>query len=167
MESAQSVQPRDRCILARMNEPSPWFLTVGILVAFPVLFVGIWSFVCVLLATMSGWSGMATRFKAPPDLRGVPLPSGWASRIGFVSYRGTLSFEATPQGLIARVMRLFPFHPPLLLPWRARALARGGGVFTAGTMTVEGGATFSLNETAFQSIERALNTGAATPFPRV
>ena len=153
-------------MFSRMSGSSPWILTAGILIAFPVLFVGIWSFVCVLLATMSGWSGLAARFKAPPDLRGTPLPSGWASRVGFVSYRGTLSFEATPEGLIARVMRLFPFHPPLLLPWRALSLTRGGGFFTAGTLTVEGGATFSLNEEAFQSVERALGGAVASPFPR-
>jgi hypothetical protein len=137
------------------SEP-PAFLFVLIPIAFAVMFTAIWSGVCGLLATVSGWRAMATNFRCPEGLRGTALASGYANRVGVVSYRATLSFEATPQGLIARVMRIFPFHPAVLIPWGAIQLQRGGGIFFAGTMTVAGGATFALNGDALGAIEQCL-----------
>jgi hypothetical protein len=66
-----------------------------------------------------------------------------------------MSFEATSKGLLVRVARLFPFHPPLLLPWQAIELTPSEGQRFAGVMTVAGGSTFSLNRDAFESIQRA------------
>lgn len=136
-------------------EPPPYLLP-AILVAFPIFFVGMWTLISAIIAAVSGWGAMATRYPLPPTQRGQSLPSGWAIRVGIANYRGTMSFEALPEGLVIRVMRLFPFHPPLLVPWRAIRLQRGGSLFAAGTMAVDGGATFSLNGDAFQSIEGAL-----------
>lgn len=128
-------------------------------VLFPVFgvlfFAGLWTGICALLATLSGWRGMARRFPCPEGLAGPRLRSGFASRVGFVNYRGVLSFEATPQGLVARVMRLFPFHPAVLIPWGAIQLQRDSGIFFAGSMRVAEGPTFGLNREALDAIEHA------------
>jgi hypothetical protein len=144
-----------------MQQSVPWFLVPGIVVAFAVVFTTIWTGVCALLATTSGWRSMAERYPCPEGLAGAPLASGYAVRVGLTSYRGVLSFEATPQGLVARVMRLFPFHRALLVPWGSIAMERGGGFLSAGTMRVAGGSDFSLNQDAYASIERARSAGGA------
>lgn len=144
-----------------MQPSPPWFLLPAILVGFPVFFVGMWTFVCALIAATAGWGAMAARYRAPPGFQGAGLPSGWANRVGVARYRGVMSFEAAPEGLVVRVSRFFPFHPALLVPWRAISLTRGGGLFSAGSMAVEGGSTFSLNGDAFDAIERALAGGGA------
>jgi hypothetical protein len=137
------------------SEPQP-ALIVAILVAFPVVFVAMWSFVCVVIAAVSGWRNMAPRFALPEGLVGTELASGYAIRVGIANYRGTLSFEAAPQGLIVRVMWLFPFHAPLLVPWEKLTLVEQRGFFSAGEMRVEGGSTFVLNDEAFASTRGAL-----------
>jgi len=144
-----------------MQPSPPWFLLLAILVGFPVFFVGMWTFVCALIAATAGWGAMAARYRAPPGFQGTGLPSGWANRVGVASYRGVMHFEAASEGLVVRVSRLFPFHPALLVPWRAIALTRGGGLFSAGSMVVDGGSTFSLNGDAFDAIEHALAGGGA------
>lgn len=146
------------------SEP-PAYLWVIILVGFPILFVGIWSFVCLIISSISGWSGMATRYRCPEGLQGTPLSSGFANMVGAASYRGVLRFEATPQGLIARVNRLFPLHPALLIPWGALRLQQGGGVFHAGEMHVADGSTFRLNSTALASIGQCLAAASGSPAP--
>lgn len=134
----------------------PGALVVALIaIGFPILFVGIWSLVCVVLAAASGWRSMLGAYRAPEGLRGVGLPSGFSCMVGGVSYRGTMSFEATPQGLLARVMVLFPFHPPLLIPWNALRLSTTGGVFFSGEMQVANGATFRLNSDALAAIGAA------------
>ncbi|MEZ4392748.1 MAG: hypothetical protein R3A48_16785 [Polyangiales bacterium] len=149
----------------------PGVLVVVLIAAgFPILFVGIWSLVCLTLSAASGWRSMRAAYPAPEGLRGAPLPSGFACAIGGVSYRGTTSFEATPQGLLARVMVIFPFHPPLLIPWSALRLTPTGSAFFAGEMQVAHGATFRLNADALASIgaaqAQALNPAPAWGGPR-
>lgn len=144
------------------DAPGQGLIVAILVVAFPIMFVGIWSFVCVILAAVSGWRAMRERYGAPAGLIGAPLASGFSAMVGVASYRGVLRFEATPQGLIARVMKLFPFHPPLLIPWNALRLTRGG-TFFAGTMEVLNGATFRLNSDALASIEAA-QRAASQPF---
>jgi hypothetical protein len=148
-------------------EPSqpPAYLWLIILVAFPVFFVGMWTFVCLIIASVSGWSGMAKHHRCPEGLQGTALSSGWANMVGVASYRGVLRFEASPQGLIARVSRLFPLHPALLLPWGALRLQRAGGIFFAGEMQVANGATFRLNNDALTAIEQALSHASGSPAP--
>lgn len=148
-------------------EPSqpPAYLWLIIVVAFPIFFVGMWTFVCLIISTVSGWSGMAKHYPCPEGLQGTPLSSGWANMVGVASYRGVLRFEATTQGLIARVSRLFPLHPALLIPWGALRLQRTGGVFHAGDMQVANGATFRLNNDALTSIEHSLAAASGAPAP--
>ena len=87
--------------------------------------------------------------------RSTALPSGHAVRIGVANYRGVLTFEAAPQGLIVRVAALFPFHAALLFPWEAISLRPAAGVWSAGALQVAGGSTFHLNGEALAAIERA------------
>lgn len=130
---------------------------LAIIVGFPVVFVAFWSLVSRLLAAMSGWSSMTETYRCPEGLEGTPLPSGMAVRVGMTRYRGgALTFEATTHGLIARVMRLFPFHPALLFPWGTIRVERARGAFYAGEMRVAGGSTFHLDDEAISSIERAM-----------
>lgn len=150
-----------------MQPSAPWYLVPAIVVGFAVMFSAIWSGVCGLLALSSGWRAMAERYPAPEGLQGASLETGYAVRVGLVSYRSVMSFEATPQGLVARVMRLFPFHPTLLIPWDALRLARTNGIFTAGTMTVRDGATFHLNSECFAAVEGALRAQGYQPAARV
>ncbi len=148
-------------------EPSqpPAYLWLFIVVVFPVFFIGMWTFVCFIISMVSGWRGMAERYRCPEGLQGTALSSGWFVMVGVASYRNVLRFEATPQGLIARVSRLFPLHPALLLPWSALRLQRTGGVFHAGDMHVADGANFRLNDDAFTAIEHAWNSVAGAPAP--
>jgi hypothetical protein len=146
------------------SEP-PAYLWVIILVGFPIAFVGMWTFVCLIISSVSGWSGMAKHYPCPEGLQGTSLSSGFANMVGVASYRGVLSFEATPQGLIARVSRLFPLHPALLIPWGAVRLQRSGGFFHAGEMQVAHGSSFRLNNDALTSIEGALAMASGAPAP--
>ena len=148
-------------------EPSqpPAYLWLILAVVFPIFFVGMWTFVCLIISAISGWSGMANRYRCPEGLQGHALASGWANMVGAASYRGVLRFEATPQGLIARVSRLFPLHPALLIPWGALRLQRGGAIFFAGEMQVADGSTFRLNNDALTAIEHALAAASGAPAP--
>lgn len=98
------------------EEPGP-LLLVFILVAFPIVFVGFWSFVCVLLSLLGGWWGLGGRFRTE-----LPQPSrtesGFYGALGFVNYKHTLEVGFPEDGLDLRVMSLFrPGHPPLRIPW--------------------------------------------------
>lgn len=138
-----------------MTPQPPLWLIPAIILGFLVFFVGLWSGISGVMALVSGWSSMAARYPCPPGLQGTPLDSGFAVRIGLASYRGVVSFSATPQGLIAEVMSLFPFHRSLLIPWSALSIKRGGGLFSAGEMQVRDGSTFHLNADALGAIEQA------------
>jgi hypothetical protein len=143
------------------TETPPWLIPL-IVTGFFAMFAAIWLLVCFLIALASGWRGMVGRFSLPDATRGEPLASGRVNRVGMARFRGVLSFEAHPDGLIARVLWLFPFHPPLLIPWSAIAMRAAPGVFlspgvfSAGELTVAQGPTFALNVEAFAAIERAM-----------
>lgn len=145
-------------------DPPAW-LPIAILVAFPIVFVGIWSFVCLIISLLSGWGAMSVNYRCPEGLVGEPLPSGFGNMVGVASYRGVLRFERIREGLIARVSRLFPSHPPLFFPWGAIQLSAGGGFF-AGQMQVRDGATFRLNRDAFDAIARSVPQAPAQPWGR-
>lgn len=96
----------------------PVWLVPLILLGFPFAFLGMWSFVCALLAVVSGYRALREhRIDRAAADEGEKLPTPWFSMIGWVSYRGILSFRASPAGLTLRVLRIFPFHPPIRVPW--------------------------------------------------
>lgn len=116
------------------TEPGPLALIL-ILLAFPLVFVGFWSAVCVMLSVVGGWSRLARRFATDQ-----PQPAGaqgsLGAMVGFVSYRGgVLEAGAAPDGLDLRVMTLFrPGHRPLRIPWE-QVEVQGEGSFLFGRWT--------------------------------
>lgn len=86
---------------------------------FPVIFIGLWLILCLLISMMSGWWQLAKQFSAnnPPSGKRFILQSG---KIGLARYNGCLFIYKSPEGLYISV--LFPFrlgHPPLFIPWQA------------------------------------------------
>lgn len=91
---------------------SPWFFA---------FFAVMWFGVSGLLAHLSGWSSMATRWRAPEDLAGERLRMQSAS-IGFryfpVGYGSCLTVTVSERGLGLRLWFIFRFlSPPLFIPW--------------------------------------------------
>ncbi len=99
--------------------PSQTVLVVAICIAFPIVFGAFWSLICGLLAVVSGYRPLLDfRIERSELDRDVLLPTPWFAMIGGASYRGgVLSLGASEAGLTLRVMRLFPFHPPIRVPW--------------------------------------------------
>jgi len=84
------------------------------LAVFPVMWVGITSFLSVL----GGWTRLARRYRT--DQRAdVPLQLT-SGRVGAVNYNNCLRVGFSGEGIHLRI--LFPFrvlHPPLFIPWSA------------------------------------------------
>ena len=102
-----------------MNTGTPfalWMIPL-ILIAFVVFFVVLWSFVCLVLSVIGGWSRLTKHYRA------TLAPEGKDHRfvfgmVGMASYRGTLNVRTAPQGLYLTVMPIFQIgHPPLFIPW--------------------------------------------------
>jgi hypothetical protein len=95
-------------------------------------FILIWSSVVYLLAWVSGWQQLARHYRSARPPSGQPWGGFWAM-IGPVSYRGTLTLQAAPEGLYLTMMVLFRLgHPTLLIPWHAikRHTNAPGSLFT-------------------------------------
>lgn len=106
-----------------------WLIPI-IVVAFCVLFVGIWSLVCWLIAVIGGWHRLARYYRADHEPLGQ-WHSGLFAMLGIASYRGTLSLKVCAEGLYLQVNPLFKIaHPPLLIPWRDIEMDASGGNFT-------------------------------------
>ena len=106
----------------------PGWLIASLVLGFPVAFVGIWSFVCAILAVGSGYRSLGKfRVERAAADEGETLPAPWFATIGLVSYRGgILTLRSSAGGLTLRVLRIFPFHPPIRVPWeRIREVASG------------------------------------------
>lgn len=103
-----------------------------VLLLFPVAFGVIWSSVVYLLAWVSGWQRLARHYRSARPPSGQPWGGFWAM-IGPVSYRGTLTLQAAPEGLYLTMMVLFRLgHPTLLIPWHhiKRRANAPGSLFT-------------------------------------
>ena len=91
---------------------SPWFLPG---------FVLIWVAITGLLATLSGWSSLATQFRADQTIEGERFRFASASlgrRWLPVSYGNCLFFTVAPGGLSLSILFLFRLlSPPLFVPW--------------------------------------------------
>src|SRR6187549_27662 len=98
---------------------APGWLVPAILLGFPIVFLGIWSFVCAILATVSGYRSLADfRIERAAADEGEELPTPWYAMIGLASYRGRiLTLRSSRAGLTLLVLRIFPFHPPIRVPW--------------------------------------------------
>jgi hypothetical protein len=99
------------------TDPAPPWLIPLIFVAFPIFFVAMWSFVCLLLSMISGWRKIAERFpgSATPTGTRFPMVTG---AVGVMGYRNCLKVHVAPEGLHIAVWKMFRFgHPPLFIPW--------------------------------------------------
>jgi hypothetical protein len=86
---------------------------------FPLAFVLLWCFVCLLLSFVSGWRRLALSYATDQPPHGTPFP--WQSgNVGFVQYRNCLNIYVAEDGLYLSVVWLFRLgHKPLLVPWSA------------------------------------------------
>ncbi|HEX5720410.1 MAG TPA: hypothetical protein VF179_29920 [Thermoanaerobaculia bacterium] len=91
----------------------------SLVLGFPIAFLGIWSFVCAILAIVSGYRSLAEfRIERAVADEGEELPTPWYAMIGWGSYRGgILTLRSSHDGLTLRIPRIFPFHPPIRVPW--------------------------------------------------
>lgn len=116
-----------------MESTSDGWLVASILVGFPIAFLAIWSFVCAIIATASGYRSLADfRIERAAADEGEMLPTPWYAMIGWASYRGgVLTLRSSHSGLTLRVLRIFPFHPPIRVPWD-RVREDGGSILLDG-----------------------------------
>jgi hypothetical protein len=92
---------------------------------FVIAFVGLWSFVCVLLSHIGGWASLAEHYRCQEPFLG----SCWRMQRGefrwFIAYNNCLMVGADPRGLFLGVFVLFRLgHPPLFIPWRDISVSR-------------------------------------------
>lgn len=89
-----------------------------IVVVFPVVFVGMWMLVCLILGQVSGWARLAARYAVAEPDRGTSLLT--SGRVGFVNYNNALRVGADECALHLSVLKLFAVgHRPLAIPWSA------------------------------------------------
>jgi|SRR5690349_10184328 len=93
------------------------WLPLMFLALFPLLFVGIWSGVVLLLSWIGGWRALAGSYRADQPFTGEQF----RARVGWMRgsrYRGVLTLGADSMGLSLSVFPLFRMgHPPLFIPW--------------------------------------------------
>lgn len=110
-------------------------LVVLAVIAGPFAFVGFWMAVCWLLGTLSGWGGLARRYRtnAPEPFGADGMLSGM---LGLVSYRGVLQVGFAEDGFDLRVMMLFRAgHPPVRIPWSEIRVEGESSGFLTGRVT--------------------------------
>jgi hypothetical protein len=96
------------------NQAPPTIL----LVAFPIVFVGMWLFIAVLLSEVRGWSRLAREFPGGPRPAGRRLYRQ-VMGMGLVGENGVTTLIPTSEGLYLYSNFLFRFRrPPVFVPWR-------------------------------------------------
>ena len=143
-----------------MESTSDGWLMAAILLGFPIVFLGIWSFVCALLAAGSGYRSLADfRIERAAADEGEALPTPWYAMIGGVSYRGgILTLRSSRGGLTLHVLRIFPFHQPIRVPWDRIQQADGGGLlgrFGSGSLLLDGRVRRLVPEKTLTAIREA------------
>jgi hypothetical protein len=145
--------------MASTSDLPVWFVPLFLL-GFPIAFLGIWSFVCAILAAVSGYRSLAPfRIDRAEADEGEKLPTPWFATIGVSSYRGSiLSLRASRGGLTLRIPRIFLFHPPIRVPWE-RIHEDGGdglpGRLASGSFLLDGRVRLRLPAEAFAAIRDA------------
>ena len=137
----------------------PGLLIASILLGFPIAFVAIWSFVCAIIAVGSGYRSLG-KFRvgrAAAD-EGETLPTPWYAMIGWASYRGgVLTLRSSYDGLTLRVLRIFPFHPPIRVPWERIREDTGGlsGRLGSGSLLLDDRVRLRVPGETFAAIREA------------
>lgn len=87
------------------------------LLLFPPAFIGMWAFVCWIIAQAGGWSRLAQSYLSQSEFTGRKWTLQFG-RMGLSRYRGVLTVGANREGVFLDVMPLFRVgHPPLFIPW--------------------------------------------------
>lgn len=150
----------ERSVMEPTSELPSWFLPV-LLIGFPVVFVGFWSLICALIATLTGYRSLAPlRIEAAQVEEGEKLPTPGFALLGPGRYRGgILSLRASNKGLTLRIARIFPFHPPIRVPWeRVQEEAEGGGFWgkvALKAFLLDGRVRLRVPEATFAAIREA------------
>ncbi|WP_298356727.1 hypothetical protein [uncultured Litoreibacter sp.] len=102
-------------------ENSPYFWRFFV-IAFPLLFLAIWSFVLWITARMSGWNVLARLYPYSGEeaLKWQHRGGGgvYRAHLPFAGMRGRLAVGATKTGIIIKPpFILRPFHPAFFLPF--------------------------------------------------
>jgi hypothetical protein len=145
--------------MASTSDLPIWFVPLFVL-GFPLAFLGIWSFVCAIVAAVSGYRSLAQfRIDRAEADEGERLPAPRYAMIGVSSYRGgALSFRASRGGLTLRILRIFLFHPPIRVPWERISEADGGALLGkrfSGSFLLDGRVPLRLPAEAFAAIRDA------------
>jgi hypothetical protein len=140
-----------------MNESGdgafPWFL-LALLPLIPVGLVAMWLLIGTVLAELSGWPGLARRYRAATAPEGAHL-SGQVVSFGWCSERNVTRLVVSAEGLYLRPMILFRFRrPPLLVPWHDLAHESERRILGSRQYALKIGGTTTLwvKERAFQEI---------------
>ena len=96
------------------NQVLHWFP-----LAFPILFVGTWLVVSVMLGFMSGWFNLQQWYADDGGEEPLLKLRGQSGVMGaWVNLNGCLKLWAYPSGLGIRIWRIVgPFEKPLKVPW--------------------------------------------------
>ncbi len=88
-----------------------------IIVAFPIVFIGMWLFVTFILSKI-GWAKLLTHYEhASSNFDGDEIGTA-GGRINGVNYNGILELKANHHGLHIVPIKIFSyFHPPVMIPW--------------------------------------------------
>ena len=105
----------------------------------------------ILIATLGGYRSLAAKFLIDDTVfSGMDeLPTPLYAMIGMSSYRGgLLALRADRTGLALRVSKLFPFHPPIRIPWSHVGRAES-------SVVLDGRVTLRAPGEAMEAIENA------------
>jgi len=133
---------------------------------FPLFFVLMWFVATSMIAAMSGWFVLQSRYPDQPEtpIRRWSMVSG---RLGpLASYRGCLTLAVCPSGLRIGVWRIFgPFCRSFLVPWSDLRLERLGlwTRLVIGPASTGEAAVGTLNVSDWLASELAAAAGASWP----
>jgi hypothetical protein len=86
-------------------------------IGFAEFFVGLWCAVCLGLAYIGGWHGLAQHYRATSPPYGVRHAMA-TGRIGGVSYNSSLTIHVSAEGFHLAVFPLLKLGAPdLFIPW--------------------------------------------------
>lgn len=92
-------------------------LALAEVVAMLALIATIWFGLLHLLARIGGWSRLARHYRTFESFAGEAIRFQFGY-VGYVRYKGALTFGADAKGLyLAMFALLRPGHPPLVVPW--------------------------------------------------
>lgn len=105
-------------------------LILGIILAFPIIFGGIWSGVCYLIGALGGWQNLARKYEAPKDTIVDQKFTDEYGKFGVSRYKFTLTVGFSRSGIFFANNPFFRIgHPPMLIPWSAIKIISNDGLF--------------------------------------